>query len=154
MRTISAISVDDPDCAETRAIRLRLGLDGLDPLLCSRHDLARLSVALREELAASRNPFELNGTMLRTIYAVARENGMKVVLDGGAGDLTRTSTNRVAALRTEAILAVFNAFKRLPGRGQFSLLVMQQGDDLVVCLGGPPPHMPPQQGYGVPGHFC
>jgi asparagine synthase (glutamine-hydrolysing) len=96
--TISAVAPDAANCPETEAIRTALSIDGLHPIFVSLADLDGIGDQLKAALWDTDNPFELNGTMLRCIYAAARRNGIKVVLDGGSGDVILTSNNRLASL--------------------------------------------------------
>jgi asparagine synthase (glutamine-hydrolysing) len=98
LRTISAINPDAEQCAETRAIRSALTINGLDPILVSLSDLDGIRDILLDELKEARNPFEIHMTMLRSIYLAARNHGLNVVLDGGAGDVVLTSGNRIAEM--------------------------------------------------------
>lgn len=98
LKTLSAVDPDTADCAETAAIHSVLTIGGVDPILIRKSDFGGKRHALIEEMEAARNPFEVHMTMLRTIYMTARDHGLKVVLDGGAGDVILTADNRIAAL--------------------------------------------------------
>ena len=101
LRTISAVDPEASHCPETRAIHSVLTIGGLDPILVSKADFGGKRDALVSEMDAVRNPFEVNMTMLRSIYLAARDHQLNVVLDGGGGDVTLTSDNRIAALLRE-----------------------------------------------------
>ena len=98
LKTISAVAPDAVQCPETQAIHLALSIEGLDPILVSKKDFGGKRDELLTEMDDVRNPFEVHMTMLRAIYMTARDNGLNVVLDGGAGDVILTADNRVASL--------------------------------------------------------
>jgi asparagine synthase (glutamine-hydrolysing) len=81
-----------------RPIRSALSIEGIEPLLIERGRLDRAAPELIASMHDPDNPFELNGTIYRAIYWVARDNGLKIVLDGGGGDVTLGADNRIAAL--------------------------------------------------------
>ena len=97
LRTLSATDPSAASCSETQAIEMFLTKDGFDPIRIDKSDVGGRRGALIAELDEARNPFEVHGTMLRSIYMAARDDGLKVVLDGGAGDVILTSGNRIAA---------------------------------------------------------
>ena len=98
LKTISAVDNEAPTCAETSAIRSALTIEGLDPMVVRMADFGGKRALLLAEMEEARNPFETHMTMLRSIYMTARDHGLTVVLDGGAGDVVLTSENRIAAL--------------------------------------------------------
>lgn len=98
LTTISAVGRDASSCPETAAIGSALSIEGLDPILVKKDDLGEKGDSLTAAMNDVRNPFEVNGTMLRCIYLTARENGINVVLDGGAGDVVFATDNRIASL--------------------------------------------------------
>ena len=97
LKTLSAVDPHTSGCAETKAIEAMLRIDGLDPIRIDKSDFGGKREALIAEMNEVRNPFEVNMTMLRSIYMTARDKGLNVVLDGGAGDVILTSDNRIAA---------------------------------------------------------
>jgi asparagine synthase (glutamine-hydrolysing) len=98
LKTFSAVGPDPAVCPETKAIHAALTVEGLDPTFIGPADLFDKSAILKAELNEARNPFEQNATMLRCIYLTARNEGVNIVLDGGAGDVVLTSDNRIASL--------------------------------------------------------
>jgi asparagine synthase (glutamine-hydrolysing) len=98
LSTISAVGVDASQCAETRSIQSVLTIGGLNPISVDNVGFGGNFDALVKEMDDVRNPFEIDGTMLRCIYLTAKENSISVVLDGGAGDVTLTSDNIIASL--------------------------------------------------------
>lgn len=117
LRTISAVAPDPADCPETQAIRTALSIDGLEPIFVNLADLDGNAALLKAALWDTDNPFELHGTMLRCIYAAARRNGIKVVLDGGSGDVILASDNRLASLLSAG--RVKSAFREVVGQVEF-----------------------------------
>lgn len=101
LRTISAVGPDASRCHETKAIQSALSINGLDPTLISIVDFNGLSDNLISSLKEMENPFEIHGTMLRSIYCTAKQHGLRIVLDGGAGDVILTSSNRIADLMSK-----------------------------------------------------
>lgn len=97
LKTYSVVSASSETCPETTAILSALTIDGLDPTLIDPAAYDAMADDLLDALKNVRNPFEAHGTMLRGIYLTARNQGVNTVLDGGAGDVALTSTNRVAA---------------------------------------------------------
>lgn len=87
LRTFSAVHTD-PDCAETQAIRTAMAMPHLDPRTISSGDLG----ALREEVAAMirgcAEPFDGHMAMVMAVYAKARADGVRTMLDGVSGDTT------------------------------------------------------------------
>lgn len=85
--TFSSVGPDRETCVETRAIHAALTMPNLAPTLIDysqldpwRDDLIAAWIALEE-------PFDFDMTLLGTTYLAAQRSGMKVVLDGVAGDV-------------------------------------------------------------------
>jgi len=96
LQTVSALGPAADSCVETRAIRASLTLPGVAPNLVDhtelgtyRDDLIRLTQAIAE-------PFDGHMTLVRAVYIAAHRAGIKVMLDGGGGDVALTASNRVA----------------------------------------------------------
>ena len=117
LETFSAVGPEAAICPETTAIHSALGIDGLNPTLISPPDVSGMATQLISELTHLRNPFELHGTMLRSIYLSAKNRGVRVVIDGGAGDVTLTSSNRIATLLSKRKFAP--AFREVAGQIKF-----------------------------------
>ncbi|PKP94878.1 MAG: hypothetical protein CVT75_03645 [Alphaproteobacteria bacterium HGW-Alphaproteobacteria-14] len=86
----------DPECAETRAIRVAQTMEHL-----AQHDIAIADFpAYAEHLTRlsqqSAEPFDGHMTMLRAVYLAARQAGITVMLDGAAGDTTLMADDMVA----------------------------------------------------------
>ncbi len=97
LKTLSAVDPQAANCPETVSIETMLALEGLDPIRINKSDFGRKRDILIAEMDDVRNPFEVHMTMLRSIYLCAQDQGLNVVLDGGAGDVILTSNNMVAA---------------------------------------------------------
>jgi len=98
LNTFSAVGPDPDLCPETRAIAVAVQAPGILPVGI---DYSAIGVVDAELLHLTKNsvePFDGNMTLVRAVYRAARGAGMKVVLDGVAGDVTLTAGNRVAAL--------------------------------------------------------
>ena len=97
LRTFSATGPDSATCPESEAIQTVLGLKGIAAetidYLALDHRLPKL---WRLETETG-EPFDQHMTLVRAVYLLAREGGVKAVLDGAAGDVVLTSGNRVAA---------------------------------------------------------
>lgn len=95
--TFSAIGPDPDSCPETAAIGVALGLPGIAPATVDHRRLDDLLQALWRLATATGEPFDEHLTMVRAVYLLARNSGVKVLLDGVAGDVVLSSGNRVAA---------------------------------------------------------
>jgi len=96
--TFSAVAPDGVDCVETRAIRAALTMDGLAPTTISTEswddllpDIMRLTWELDES-------FDNLMTLPRLMYLAAHRQGLKALLDGGAGDLVLSEGTHIARL--------------------------------------------------------
>lgn len=98
LHAISAVGPDPTQCAETRAIYSVQTMAGISPLFVTLDDMNCIHQELIDALKYPKNPFELNGTMLRSVYAAARKKGINVVLDGGSGDVILIAENRISSL--------------------------------------------------------
>ena len=96
LRTYSAISPDADSCAESDAIRVALGIDGIEPTLVDHSALGPMLDELWRLECETGEPFEQHMTLIRAVYLAARQSGVRVMLDGAAGDVVLTSGNRVA----------------------------------------------------------
>jgi len=115
--TISAVGPDPAKCPETQAIQSALSMGAFSPIFVNHVDFDGMTDELIAALQETRNPFEVHGTMLRCIYAAARRSKIKVVLDGGSGDVILTSDNRVASLLADGRFS--SAYHELIGQKRF-----------------------------------
>lgn len=96
--TFSAIGPDPESCIETRTIHDALKMPNLDPHLVNWADMERYATQLVALTDAIEEPFDGHMTLLRAIYFHARQAGLKVVLDGGGGDLAFTNGDHIPRL--------------------------------------------------------
>jgi asparagine synthase (glutamine-hydrolysing) len=82
--TVSANKRDDPDCAESRAIRAAVSMPGISPAMVYLDDVAETIPKLMTDFE---EPFDGQMIILKTIYLDARKHGRRVVLDGAGGDV-------------------------------------------------------------------
>lgn len=85
--TFSAVSADEAGCAETRAIRRVLRLDGLEAFTIGPDQLDRFTEELKYVPRHADNLFENRMAVPQIMYIAARKQGIKVLLDGVDGDL-------------------------------------------------------------------
>lgn len=87
LQTVSAIDTD-PDCLESKAIRASLTMAHLDPELVSPDMPDSHREALIEAVRNCPEPFDGHMAMVCAIYLQAKRRGLKIMLDGLAGDTT------------------------------------------------------------------
>lgn len=85
-----------PGCVETRAIRMAQTIPHLDPRDVPSEEFPALAETLARLMQDGSEPFDGHMTMLKAIYLHAHNDGIKVMLDGAAGDTTLHSDNMVA----------------------------------------------------------
>ena len=86
LRTYSAVGPDPATCVETRTIHAALTMDGLAPTLVRHDRLEELMPELDLLTWSLDEPFDDHMTLVRAVYLAAHRDGLKVVLDGVAGD--------------------------------------------------------------------
>jgi asparagine synthase (glutamine-hydrolysing) len=82
--TISAAKRDDPDCAESRAVKAALSVPGISPATVYLDDIPKVVGQL---LTDFEEPFDGEMMIVKNIYLKAHEQGRRVVLDGAGGDV-------------------------------------------------------------------
>ncbi|MBK9123579.1 MAG: hypothetical protein IPM16_10745 [Chloroflexi bacterium] len=87
--TFSAISEDETD-VETQVIRAALTIDHLEPHLLKPSGLAELYPEMEPLYTETHDLFDTQMPIPQAMYVMARRRGLKVVLDGVAGDLVTT----------------------------------------------------------------
>jgi len=87
LSTFSATSPDRAECIETRTIQSAIGMGGLDPHVVRFDQLSEYMPELEELTWSLEEPFDNYMTLQQMIYLEARRSGVKVVLDGVAGDI-------------------------------------------------------------------
>ena len=95
LKTFSAVGPDPRTCIETRSIEAALTIANLDPV---KVDYSNLDNSLADLIRLTRDasePFD-QMTLIRAVYLAGHRAGVKVMLDGVAGDVALTSSNRVA----------------------------------------------------------
>jgi asparagine synthase (glutamine-hydrolysing) len=84
--TFSAAGPDPRVCAETRAIQAAMATEGLDPHVVDYTALGSLMPALEDASWDLEEPFDFSMVLPRAMYLSAQQNGVRVLLDGIAGD--------------------------------------------------------------------
>jgi asparagine synthase (glutamine-hydrolysing) len=88
LHTFSGVGPDPENCIETRTIHAALAVPGLQPTLVNHADLGEWQddlVGLATEIG---EPFDVGMSLIRAVYLAAARAGVRVVLDGMAGDVT------------------------------------------------------------------
>jgi asparagine synthase (glutamine-hydrolysing) len=85
--TFSGVGPDPATCVETRAIHAALTMPNLNPTLIDHSDLGPWRDDLIAATLALEEPWDFHMTQPRTAYLAAQRAGVKVVLDGVAGDV-------------------------------------------------------------------
>lgn len=117
LHTFSGVGPDPAACPETRAIHAALAMPGLQPHLISYTELGRLMPELSALSWDLEEPFDNSLTIMRAVAILAQRAGVRVLLDGGAGDVVLTEGEAVArALRRGRWLA---AYRHLQGLRRF-----------------------------------
>ena len=87
LRTFSAVGPNAENCVETRAIHAALTMPGLQPHVVNHADLRDVTPDLIRLIETLEEPFDGRMTILRSVYLHAHRAGIKVMLDGVAGDI-------------------------------------------------------------------
>jgi asparagine synthase (glutamine-hydrolysing) len=96
--SFSVIDSDPTTCAETRAIRAASEISGIEPHFVSLRDLDDYRDELLRLTREQAEPFDAHMGLIRAAYLAAHRRGLKVVLDGVAGDIALNSDSLVARL--------------------------------------------------------
>ncbi|MBP1804832.1 asparagine synthase-related protein [Rubellimicrobium aerolatum] len=96
--TFSVAGPDPATCAESRALRASLTLPNLDPHVVDLGDLSVWEDDLLAALAGIADPFDGHMNLPRAAYLAARRAGVRVVLDGVAGDVALHCGQRIGHL--------------------------------------------------------
>jgi asparagine synthase (glutamine-hydrolysing) len=96
--TFSVVGPDPANYDETLAIQASLTMPGLAPYLIDVADLTPWADDLWASLQEIAEPFDGHMNMHRAIYRAASNAGVRVVLDGGAGDVVLSQGNYLPAL--------------------------------------------------------
>lgn len=114
LRTFSSVGPDPETCVETRAIHAALTMENLAPTLIDHSHLEPWRDDLVAAWLALEEPFDLHMTQPRTAYLAAKRAGVKVMLDGVAGDVVLDSGSQMARqLRSGHVLRAWREARRL-----------------------------------------
>ncbi len=116
LATFSAVG-GGADCPESRAIAAALEIDGIAPTCVSHRDLDAMRVELMQLMRDCGEPFDLHMNLPRAVYLAARNEGIKVVLDGACGDTTFSVGDMVEWHRSRG--SVLKAVRQLQGERRF-----------------------------------
>jgi asparagine synthase (glutamine-hydrolysing) len=98
LQTFSVVGPDPDSCVETRTIHAAAQMAGIDPQLIPVGHSGEFSDELIQVIKAAPEPFEARMALIHAIYLAAHRNGLKVVLDGVAGDVSLGSSSCTALL--------------------------------------------------------
>jgi asparagine synthase (glutamine-hydrolysing) len=96
--TFSAVGPDPESCIETRSIRASMTMPGLASEVVDYSDLGPWKDDLLRLVRELDEPFDAHMTLPRAIYLAAHRAGLKVMLDGVAGDVTLGDGTQIARL--------------------------------------------------------
>ncbi|WP_394729459.1 asparagine synthase-related protein [Altererythrobacter sp. GH1-8] len=117
LMTFSAIGPDQDQCKETAAIRRASTIPYIDPAFVSFDKLAEFQADLEALTDNSGEPFDNDMTLIRAVYLLAAKRGVKVVLDGVAGDTTLPRQDEIPSYMRR--LQWGKAWREAKGRAQF-----------------------------------
>ncbi len=86
LATFSAVAANGQACVESLAIRLAQTMPGLQAHTLDERELQRLAPGMVDALAQAGEPFDGHMTLVHACYRLAREQGVRAVLDGVPGD--------------------------------------------------------------------
>lgn len=115
--TISAVGPDPDQCTETAMILCALQTKDIDDHTVCHDQLEDFLPRLQELTETSLEPFDATSVHNRAIYLAAHNLGVRVVLDGGAGDVMMHAGNRVASLLAKGSL--IKAWKEAKAEREF-----------------------------------
>jgi asparagine synthase (glutamine-hydrolysing) len=93
--TYSAID-PDPDCPESRAIRASLGIAHIAPHVIALGEDDSFHADIVRLTEDSIEPFDAHMVMIRALYLAAERDGIRVMLDGVAGDTSLPTGDMIA----------------------------------------------------------
>ena len=96
--TFSGVGPDPHTCVETRSIQAAMTMEGLAPHRVNYEHLDDVMPELETLTWGIDEPFDNHMTLIRAIYVMARQEGVKVLLDGAAGDVVLSEGNYLAHL--------------------------------------------------------
>ena len=95
LHTFSAVRRRDTDCAESRAIYATVSTPSIAATLIHPDALDNVYQAL---IAGAEEPFDSEFMFLKAVYRVAHDQGIRVVLDGGGGDMVLSEGSYIVRL--------------------------------------------------------
>lgn len=98
LQTFSAVGPDPQACKETLAIGQSQGIPGLAPCSVNHAELASYVDDLQRLVEKESEPFDGHMTLPRAAYLQAQRAGLKVMLDGVAGDVVLGAGNLIPRL--------------------------------------------------------
>jgi asparagine synthase (glutamine-hydrolysing) len=98
LRTFSAVGPDPEACIETRSIKAASELPGFDPSFVDHSDLEQMKDELIRLTEEEAEPFDGHMVLIRAVYLAGHRAGIRVMLDGVAGDIVFNPSNYVAEL--------------------------------------------------------
>jgi asparagine synthase (glutamine-hydrolysing) len=98
LKTFSATGPDPESCIETRTIKVAAASPGFDPAFVDHSSLEDLKDDLIRLTEDESEPFDGSMVLIRSVYLTAHRAGIKVMLDGVAGDLAFNPSNHVAEM--------------------------------------------------------
>jgi asparagine synthase (glutamine-hydrolysing) len=129
--TFSGVGPDPATCVETRAIHAALAMPNLEPTLICQNHLEPWAEDLIAAWKALEEPWDFHMTVPRTAYLAAQRAGVRVMLDGGAGDvLLGHGTQMARHIRAGGVLRVLRdvrgltAFYGMPRTYAFPQLIL------------------------------
>lgn len=137
LQTFSGVGPDADTCIETRSILASATMSGLRPQLLDWSKIAGVHKELDELVRNSQDAFDSKAVLTRWLYLAANREGVRVMLDGVAGDIALHDQNRIAWLLREGNL--FKAVREAQyesafhGNGWTTWLALRAG--LVTALG-------------------
>ncbi|SDT95922.1 asparagine synthase (glutamine-hydrolysing) [Pseudomonas pohangensis] len=98
LQTFSAVGPDPESCIETRTIFESIKVPGIQPHLISWAEMQPDAEELLRLLKEVDEPFDAQMNLIRAVYLRAQRNGIKVMLDGVAGDVMLSYSDRIIQL--------------------------------------------------------
>lgn len=109
LKTFSAVGPDPATCIETRSIHAAIGIGKVDPQMVNYAQLSSYIDEMRVLSTQIEEPFDRHMSLIRAIYLAAHRKGVKVMLDGVAGDSVLTEGRQmVQMIRSGHWLQAFN----------------------------------------------
>jgi asparagine synthase (glutamine-hydrolysing) len=98
LRTFSVIRRDPAGCPETQAMLEMLRLDNLNPVTLNAEQLADLQPELSQQTWHLEEPYDYHMIVPRSLYILARRQGVRVMLDGIDGDSVLSAGSHLVRL--------------------------------------------------------